>query len=139
MTKRLTVGCRARILTLKEKPKQTGRHHFANEEHWREEYGGREVLLLKRDDGQFHVMLLGEGVTKLKKEDEHTVENQMSWVPESDMVWVNSNFKANLDFIDWYQENEDNFCPDCGAWFPMRGGMDDNNIQCACPKCGYTE
>lgn len=134
MAKKLTVGCRARILTLKEKPKQRG-----NDSSWRKSYGGREVLLSERCAGEFSVMLLGEGVTKLKMEASNIVEDEMAWVPESDMVWVNSNFKANLEFIDWYEENEDNFCPNCGTWFPEIGSMDEDGIECVCSKCGYGE
>jgi hypothetical protein len=113
---RLIVGCRARFLTLKEKPARRGPKYFHDEEHWRREYGGREVLLLERSGGSFSVMLLGKGVKKLKKKDPKTVTNRMAWVPEEDMVLIDCNFEANMDFIDWYQENEENFCGDCGVW-----------------------
>ena len=134
---RLTIGCRARILTLKEKPKQTSVDgHYMNESSWRRDYGGREVLLAERTSGSgdFSVMLLGKGVKELKRKDPNTIVNQMAWVSEEDMVWVNSDFNTNLDFIDWYQENEEEFCPDCGAWFP-ENGLDD----VSCPKCSYME
>ncbi len=130
---RLIIGSRARILTLKEKPKQVGPEFFKNEESWREEFGGREVLLVKRSsgDGDFSVMLLGKGVKELKRKDPHTVKDRMSWVPEEDMVLVDRDFDANLDFIDWYQEHEEEFCPDCGAWFPEN---ETDDALCPCPS-----
>ena len=120
---RFTVGCRARILTLAEKPPQTETKdgHYMNESSWRKDYGDREVILVERSHGTFTVMLLGEGVKKLKKEDPHTVDDEMAWIDEEDMVLVDKDFDTNLDFIDWYQEHEDEFCGDCGAWFPENG------------------
>lgn len=115
---RLIIGCRARILTLREKPTRKGPNFFANEDHWRKEYGKREVLLLKRSHDRFSVMLLGKRVKELKRKDPKTVDGSMAWVPEEDMVLVNRKFCTNLSFMDWYQENEDNFCGDCGAWRP---------------------
>ena len=56
----------------------------------------------------------------------------MAWIDEEDMVLVDSDFDTNLDFIDWYQEHEDEFCPDCGAWFPENGR---NNVVCPNQKC----
>ena len=134
---RLTIGCRARIITIEEKPKQTGSEFFANESSWREGYGGREVLLEERNQGDFSVMLLGKGVKELKKKDGHTIDGGMAWVPEEDMVFVNKDFDANLDFIDWYQEHEDEFCPDCGVWFPENGGLNEDETDVLCPnqKC----
>ena len=113
---RLIIGCRARILTLTEMPKRTGPDFYSNEESWRKEYGGQEVLILERSNDSFSVMLLGKGVKKLKKKDPKTTEGSMAWVPEDNMVLVDRNFEDNLDFIDWYQENEENFCGDCGVW-----------------------
>lgn len=114
---RLTVGCRARIKTLKEMPTRKGPKFAGNEDHWRWGYGNREVLLLERSGTSgFSVMLLGKGVNKLKKKDPKTVENRMAWVPEDNLILVDTNFDENLDFIDWYQEHENYFCGDCGAW-----------------------
>ncbi len=120
---RLTVGCRARFLTIEEKPLDR-KNGFVNEGHWREEYGGREVLIKERSSsGGFSVMLIGEGVKKLRKRDPRTIENEMAWVDEEDLILVDTNFDNNLDFIDWYEEHEEDFCPDCGAWFPDVGRM----------------
>jgi hypothetical protein len=139
---RLTIGCRARILTLIERPSRNGKKgHFLNEDSWRRNYGGREVLLIERTTGgDFSVMLLGKGVTKLKRKDPNTVVNKMAWIPEEDLVLVDRNFDKNLDFIDWYQEHEDDFCPDCGTWFPDRGRTNPvTKRDFACPSCGYSE
>jgi len=139
--KRLTIGCRARIFTIKEIPKRTGPGYAGNEDSWRKEFGGREVLLQKRSASSgFSVMLIGEGVTELKKEVPKTIGNQMAWISEEDMELINRDFDTNLDFMDWYEENEENFCPDCGAWFPDRGRADaKTNKDFECPSCGYSE
>ncbi len=134
---RLTVGCRAHIITIEEKPKQTGPGFYGNEESWREDYGGREVLLVERSHGTFDVMLLGKGVKELKKKDPHTVVDKMAWIDEEDMVLVDSDFDTNLDFIDWYQEHEDEFCPDCGAWFPKQKMDEASCPNQKCPGLAY--
>ena len=140
---RLTIGCRARILTIKKKPKQKGPNHCIDEDSWRRQYGGREVLLTERTSGgKFAVMILGEGVTEFKREDPKTVEGEVAWIQEEDMVLVDRDFDKNLDFMDWYREHEDEFCPDCGAWFPNRGRCKPDTEtweDCECPKCGYHE
>ena len=106
MENRLTIGCRTRIITIKEKPKQEGSGHASNEDFWRRQYGGREVLLKERSHRSFSVMLIGNGVKELKKEDPNTITSEMAWVPEEDMELVNRDFDTNLDFMDWYQDNE---------------------------------
>jgi hypothetical protein len=64
----------------------------------------------------------------------------MAWIPEEDMKLINADFDTNLDFMDWYQEHEGDFCPDCGAWFPDRGRIDPStDKEFECPKCGYFE
>jgi hypothetical protein len=147
--KRLTVGMRARIKTLKELPSRDGKPgHFDNESSWRKSYGSREVLLVERTtNGDFSVYLLGTKL--LKKRNSKTVENRMAWVPESDLVFVDADFETNLDFIDWYQNHEDEFCGDCGAWFPKNGihGEVCPNKKCPgrlydsglCPSCKTPE
>jgi len=70
-------------------------------------------------------MVLGKGTNvELKKEDSGTVINQVAWVDEEELDHINSDFDTNLDFMDWYQEHEDDFCGDCGAWFPDNGRYD---------------
>jgi hypothetical protein len=138
MKTRLTVGCRARILTLKEKLKQEGPKFPANENFWRKQYGGHEVLLIERcTNGDFSALVLGKEVKELKKEDHRTVIDSIAWVSEDDLKLVDQNFNANLDFIDWYQEHEDEFCPDCGVWFP-ENSLTDDDVQCPNKECpGY--
>ena len=134
---RLTVGCRVRFLTIKEKPLNR-KNGFINEGHWRQEYGGREVLIQERGgSGDLSVILLGKGVKELKKEDANTVDGAMAWVPESDLVLVDDDFDKNLDFIDWYEEHEEDFCPDCGAWFPDNDRIDDICPSKKCPSHEY--
>jgi len=111
---RLTVGYRARIL-----PPESAEDGF-----WRRAYAGHEVLLLERSHGanEFQAMVLGEGTNlPLKRRNETTVLDQVAWIPETDLVLVDTNLEANLNFIDWYQLNEDKFCPACGRWFPNNG------------------
>ena len=119
MKERITIGCRVRIKTLEEKPKQTGPGIVGNEESWRKEYGGHDALLLKRTDGgALSVLMLEKGVGKLEKKKAGIVIDSCSWIQEDDMVLVNRNFEENLDFIDWYQKHIYDFCGDCGAWWP---------------------
>jgi hypothetical protein len=114
----LTVGYRARILPAKS---ESLKEH---QSFWREVYANREVLLIERNRGanEFSAMVLREGkYVPLKKRDGKTVDDQIAWVSENELVLVDTDLKANLDFIDWYQLNDDKFCPDCGVWFPNNG------------------
>lgn len=132
----LTVGNRARILRVNEKPKQDNRNDGGS---WRREYGGREVLLTEISTGRrFAAIILGKGVTKLGKKDPKTVEGRAAWISEDDLKLVDSNFDINLDFIGWYANNEDNFCPKCSTWFPNRGRCKPSTTEeYECPGCGY--
>ncbi len=129
---RLTIGCRARIITIEEKPKQTGPGFCSNEDSWRSGYGGREVLLKERSRQSFSVMLLGEGIKTLEKEKAGIVADEMAWIDEDDLELVDMDFDTNLDYMDWYQEHEDEFCFDCGAWFPENGR---DGASCPNQKC----
>ena len=84
-------------------------------------------------------MVLGKGTNvELKKEDSGTVINQVAWVDEEELDHINSDFDANLDFMDWYQEHEDDFCGDCGVWFPDNGKIDpatDEDHVCPNKEC----
>jgi len=95
--RRLTVGYRARIIPLDNKLKR------GKISSWRRNYGGREVLLTERSNGSFSVLLIGESATEGPK----TVEGEMAWIPEEDLEFVNDDLDTNIDFIDWYQENEE--------------------------------
>lgn len=106
---RLTVGCRVRIKTLKEKPAKRGRSVEASESYWRRTDGGHEAILLERtnDYGEyaaFSFISLAKGTKKLKK-DSKIIVGGGAWIPEDDMVLVDSDFDANLDFIDWYNNH----------------------------------
>lgn len=115
---RLTVGMRAKF------KKDTAESYT-----W-SDCAGYECLLEERSGKSFSVMILGQ--KELKKEDPKTVLNQVAWVNEEDLEFVDDDFRTNLDFIDWYQEHEEDFCPDCGAWFPGNGLED---AQCPNEKC----
>lgn len=125
MSRRLTIGMRCRFIS-----KKTEDHSWA-------EYADRECLLKERSSGgDFSVMVLGQ--EELKKEDPKTVLNEVAWVSEDDLEFVNAKFKANLDFMDWYEEHEEDFCGDCLAWFPDRGRLDpetDEDHVCPNEKC----
>ena len=85
-------------------------------------------------------MVLGRGDVgrTLKKKDSNTVLNQVAWVDEDELDWVDSNFKKNMEFIDWYSEHKEDFCGDCLAWFPDNGKIDpetDDDYVCPNEKC----
>lgn len=122
---RLTVGMRCRF---KDGTHWTNKYHA--------EFRGKECLLVERCSGDFSVMVLGQ--KDLKKKDPNTVVDEVAWVNEKCLEFVNDKFKENLDFLDWYQEHEDEFCDDCGVWFPNNGGIDPKTDECyRCPnkKC----
>ena len=125
MSRRLTIGMRCRFISEKAKD-----HSWA-------EYAGHDVLLKERSSGgDFSVMILGQA--ELKKEDPKTVMNEVAWVSEDELEFVNSRFKANLDFMDWYEEHSDDFCGDCGAWFPDNGRLNpetDDDYVCPNERC----
>lgn len=123
MSRKLTIGMRCR---------------FKSESHWAKDWdwAGQEVLLKERSGGEFSVMVLGQ--KELKREDPKTIDNEVAWVTENELEFVDDNFKANLEFMDWYQEHEDEFCSDCGAWFPDNGRIDpatDEDFVCPNKDC----
>lgn len=155
-SKRLTVGMRAKF---------TAESHWVKE-NWFSIKAGAEVLIKERSSSAgFSVMLLGQ--KELKKKDPQTVLSKYAWVSEEDLEFVDADFDTNLEFIDWYSEHEDDFCGDCGAWFPENGSMGEEagaepycpNKECpgnlynsgicpgcktpepeegtVCPKCGF--
>lgn len=115
--RKLTLGYRARI-----KPDTS----------W-DEYNGREVLLVEKSNGDFSVMVLREGKdVALAKDADCPVVNEIAWLSESEMEFVDSDLEANFDFIDWYQDNEDSFCPHCLAY--CAEVVETHAFKC--PKCG---
>lgn len=123
MTKKLTIGMRCK---------------FKPESHWAKDWDwtGREVLLESRSQSSFSVIVLGQ--KELKKRDPKTVENEVAWVDEDDLEFVNADFETNLSFMDWYQEHKEDFCGDCGAWFPNNGRLDpktDEDYVCPNKDC----
>lgn len=122
--KRLTIGMRCRF-----RPKRSS---------WKE-YTGHECLLQERSGKEFSVMVLAKGKNvRLEKEKTGVVINQVAWVAPGDLEYVDSKFKSNLDFMDWYEEHEEDFCGDCGAWFPgysMAGEEGFEEARCPNEKC----
>ena len=133
--KRLTIGMRAKIKAVKKtKEGYDGR--------WGAEYPNRHVLLQERSSGgDFSVMLIGkefENERILPKETTGVIENQMAWVHSSELEFVNADFDVNLDYMDWYQEHENDFCGDCLAWHPKRGIRNPEtgkDYRCPNPEC----
>lgn len=157
LKKRLTVGMRVRILTLKELSKRKGKRCSGSDYYWNREYGGRHALLEEREAGNnsFSILAIDKKWTDssiLPKNRAWVIDGGGAWVPEDVMEFVNANFKINMDYIDWYQENKYNFCGDCGEWFPKRGSVNEEtkkdyrcpNKKCPgarwdnseCPECG---
>ena len=118
---RLTVGMRCKI-----KPSSS----------WYTKGELNEALLQERSGDSFS--FLGLGQKELKKEDPQTVTGGGAWINEDELEHIDSDFETNLDFMDWYQEHEEDFCGDCGAWFPENGSMgEEGHEEARCPndKC----
>jgi len=105
-----TIGCRCRILAGTS---------------WKE-YKNQECILAERSgSGDFSFILL-ENHPKLVM-DGSVYYNQCAWITEDQLEVIDTDFARNIPFIDWVNENEDNFCPDCLTW------LDGNDV---CPECG---
>lgn len=120
--RRLTVGMRCRI-------KKTSSWYYKHKPTL------NEVILQERSGRSFSFIHLGQ--KKLIKKDPQTVIGGGAWIEEDELTFVNDNFKENLDFLDWYQEHEEDFCPDCGAWYPENGQWE--RPPCPNPKCPGTK
>ena len=152
MTKprRLTIGMRARVLTLTELSKKLGKKCKADNYFWNVSEGGKHALLKERSSGGgFSILTIGKKWKNeriLPKETTGVIDGGGAWVDEECMEFVNADFDANLDYLDWYEEHEDGFCGDCGEWYPDRGQKDARcpNKKCPggrwdngeCPDCG---
>lgn len=109
---KLTIGCRARI--------KAARWHECN---------NREVLLDGRSGEDFKGVLLKEGTNIPLIKGTGTVEDHVAWLHPDELEFVDNNLDANMDFIDWYQRNEDSFCDDCDNFC--------GESATSCPECGY--
>lgn len=93
---RLTVGMRARI--------KGGNHSWKC-------YAGRECLLVQISyPGNFSVVVLPKGEKVPLRKKDSTISNAVSWVPEENLEWIDSDFEKNFEFIEWYVENEYELC-----------------------------
>lgn len=93
-----------------------------------DELNGHEVLLDGRSGKEFKGVVLKEGTNVPLAKGTGTVEDHVAWLHPDELEFVDNNLDANMDFIDWYKENEDNFCGDCGNF------CDENANTCL--KCG---
>lgn len=92
---RLTVGMRARI--------KDGNHSWKC-------YANRECLLVQISyPGMFSIIVLPKGKKILLQKRKSTIANAVAWVSEDNLEWVDSDFKKNFDFIEWYVDNEYEF------------------------------
>jgi hypothetical protein len=140
--KRLTIGMRVRVLTIKELEKKLGKKIKADDYFWNRNDGGKHALLQERSSsGGFSILTIGDKWKNeriLPKETTGVIDGGGAWVDEDVMEFINADFDVNLDYMDWYQENEDNFCGDCGEWFPNRGVTDPKtgkDYRCPNKKC----
>lgn len=119
-SEKLTLGYRARI-----KP----------DSGWGDDdYANREVILAERSSNDdWSVMVLKEGVNVPLDKHWETVADEVAWIHESGLDLVDKNIEANIRFMDWWHEHEEDFCPDCGYF--------DENVLIKydyypyCPKC----
>jgi hypothetical protein len=88
---RLSIGMRARI--------KSGKHSWNC-------YAGRECLLVNISyPGNFSVIVLPKGDRVPLRKRKSTIANSVSWVNEESLEWVDSDFKKNFEFIEWYVDN----------------------------------
>jgi hypothetical protein len=119
--KRLTMGMRVRILTLAELSKKLGKKCKSADYYWNHYDGGKHALLQERSSGSgdFSILIIGKKWKNerfLPKETTGVIDGGGAWVNEDVMEFVNADFDVNLDYMDWYQEHENDFCGDCGIW-----------------------
>ena len=129
---KLTIGYRCRIKSTSSWNKNWG-------------YGDREVLLQERSGGEFSVLVLKKGENVPLDKHWETVDNSIAWLTEDDLELVDKKIATNIKFMDWYEEHEEEFCPDCGYWEEGAFNSDDEaeskwfdkkSGDYLCPKCG---
>ena len=120
---KLTIGYRCRI-----KPSSTS---WGSKGHG---YENREVLLQERNDGEFSVMVLKRGKNVPLDKHWKTVTGVVAWVIPDDMELVDKDIDTNLDFMDWWEEHKEDFCPECD-WFDEHQ-LAKWDYYDKCPNCG---
>lgn len=133
--KRLTIGMRVRILTLAELSKKLGKKCDSTDYYWNHYDGGKHAFLKERSAGSndFSILTIGKKWKNeriLPKETTGVIDGGGAWVNEDVMEFVNADFNVNLDYMDWYQEHEHDFCGDCGVWRPDAEGTICPNKDC---------
>ena len=118
-SKKLTIGCRARMLS---------NDHF-------KEYKGYEVILTQRSSGygSFCALVINPKYNgkPLPIKTTGVIENSIAWIHEQNLKLIDSNFNHNITFMDWYACAEDEFCGDCGEYI----GDYWVGSNCPNPKC----
>jgi len=119
--KHLTIGMRVRILTLAELSKKLGKKCKSADHFFNRYNGGQHAFLKERSSGSgdFSILIIGnkwKNERILPKETTGVIDGGSAWVDEEVMEFVNADFNVNLDYMDWYQEHEHDFCYDCGVW-----------------------
>jgi len=94
----ITVGSRATVIS----------------DRW-EEFKGQDVLISKRNGNKFNVIVLASGVKEITLEPS-LFEDEAAWFSLDELEFVDNNLEANMAGINWYQEHQDEYCPDCGAY-----------------------
>ena len=133
--KRLTIGMRVRILTLAELSKKLGKKCKSADHFFNRYNGGQHAFLQERSAGSsdFSILTIGNKWKNehiLPKETTGVIDGGGAWVKEDEMEFVNADFEVNLDYMDWYQEHENDFCGDCGTWRPDAEGTICPNKDC---------
>lgn len=113
---KLTIGCRAAL---------------KKGSHWAKDFeAGRHVILRKRSGTDFAAFVLPKGFTGKLEKDIRLFDNSVAWVGEEELELVDCDFATNLPIMDWYDEIEEDICPDCGIRFLDNDGE--------CPVCRET-
>lgn len=99
--------------------------------HWTDDFEpGRHMILTERKDGEFHVLVLPKGFTGELVKDITLIDDSVAWIGEGELDVVDGDLYTNMSFIDWYQNVQENECPDCGQ--SIITGKE------KCPECGFS-
>lgn len=109
---KLTVGCRCRVLPTS---------------YWKE-FHNQEVILIERDKSKFSFIPLENHPEMVT--DGSVYYDSCAWIEEAELELIDKNFEKNLPFIDWVEEHQDDFCPDCGTF--VSSSTENEHI---CPRC----
>ena len=89
-----------------------------------EEIIGRHAIVNKRSGRKFAITLLPNNNKKISMK---PPPNQCAWFGAEELTFINNYFAANMAYINWVEDHEDDFCPDCNELV---------EYIIDCPKCG---